>query len=361
MNKIVTILCLIVGFTTAIKAQVGIGTNSPETSSALDISSSDKGFLMPRMTTAQREAIIGPVNGLMVFDSDTKSQWTFIDDSWFETKAGVGKFVDGVSSDIAYFEGRVGIGIDQFSQAHKLFVDGIKDTDATNTAVRINATYEGTGTSTATYGLGAVATNSSSSIVDRAVGTQGIVNNPNTGGTMNIAVGTWPQVNSAGTIGYAAGLISQVDNTGGLMTTIRGQDVVVYNRAGASMSQPSLASFFFSNEGTISGDGYGLFVGGGGAGSVGGNSYALYVATPFSNVTGNSYAIYSDNVNDSYVAGDLGVGTADPQQKVHVNGVMRLEPQDSPPTGDLGDLYVNSDGTLFFHNGTDWKAVQLAP
>lgn len=361
MNKIIATLCLIMGFTTALKAQVGIGTNSPETSSALDVSSSDKGFLMPRMTTVQREAIVSPANGLMVFDLDTNSQWTFVDDAWLETQAGVGKFVDGASSDIAYFEGRVGIGIDQFSQAHKLFVSGVKDTDGTNTAARINATYEGTGTSTATYALGAVVSNSSNSIVDRAVGTQGIVNNPNAGGTLNIAVGTWPQVSSSGTVGYAAGLISQVDNTGGSMTTIRGQEVVVYNRSGASMTQPSLGSFFFSNEGTISGDGFGLFIGGDGAGSVGGNSYALYVATPFSNVTGNSFAIYSDNVNDSYIEGDLGIGTSDPQQKVHVNGVMRLEPQDTAPTGGLGDLYVNSDGTLYFHNGTDWKAVQLVP
>ena len=34
-------------------------------------------------------------------------------------------------------------------------------------------------------------------------------------------------------------------------------------------------------QGTISGDGYGLWIGGAGAGSVGGDSYALYVDTPF--------------------------------------------------------------------------------
>jgi hypothetical protein len=61
------------------------------------------------------------------------------------------------------------------------------------------------------------------------------------------------------------------------------------------------------------------------------------------------------------MAGNLGVGTLDPQQKVHITGVLRLEPQASPPTGGLGDLYVNADGTLFFHNGTEWRAVQLVP
>jgi len=145
------------------------------------------------------------------------------------------------------------------------------------------------------------------------------------------------------------------------MTTVRGQDVAVYNRSGASMTQPSLASFFFSNEGAISGDGYGVFIGGSGAGSVGGDSYALYLATPFGNVAGNAFALFSDNTNNSYLAGNVGFGIQDPQQKVHISGVMRLEPQGSEPVGALGDFYVNNDGTLYFHNGTEWKAVQLAP
>ena len=38
-------------------AQVGIGTTSPDASAALDVTATDKGFLMPRMTSAQRIAI----------------------------------------------------------------------------------------------------------------------------------------------------------------------------------------------------------------------------------------------------------------------------------------------------------------
>ena len=39
---------------------VGIGTSTPNTSSILDITSTDKGFLIPRMTTSQRDAITSP-------------------------------------------------------------------------------------------------------------------------------------------------------------------------------------------------------------------------------------------------------------------------------------------------------------
>ena len=127
------------------------------------------------------------------------------------------------------------------------------------------------------------------------------------------------------------------------------------------MTQPSLGSMWFTNNGTITGDGYGLFIGGAGAGSVGGDSYALYVDTPFSNVAGNAYAIYSNNLNDSYFNGNVGIGTETPLQKVHIDGVMRLEPQDSEPAGDMGDFYVKSDGALYYHNGTNWVEIVPAP
>ena len=54
-------------------SQVGIGTTNPDESSALDISSSTSGFLLPRMTTTQRNAIVRPAIGLMIFNLDTNS------------------------------------------------------------------------------------------------------------------------------------------------------------------------------------------------------------------------------------------------------------------------------------------------
>ncbi|WP_232729127.1 hypothetical protein [Ulvibacter sp. MAR_2010_11] len=51
-------------------AQVGIGTTSPDPTSILDASSTTKGLLAPRMTTAQRTAITTPANSLLVYDTD---------------------------------------------------------------------------------------------------------------------------------------------------------------------------------------------------------------------------------------------------------------------------------------------------
>ena len=43
---------------------------TPNPTSVLDVSSTTKGMLMPRMTTVQRNAIITPANGLLVYDID---------------------------------------------------------------------------------------------------------------------------------------------------------------------------------------------------------------------------------------------------------------------------------------------------
>lgn len=51
---------------------VGIGTASPASTSALDITSTTKGILIPRMTTAQRDAITTPASGLQIYNTDCK-------------------------------------------------------------------------------------------------------------------------------------------------------------------------------------------------------------------------------------------------------------------------------------------------
>ena len=51
--------------------EVGIGTTSPSTKSVLDLTSTTKGFLPPRMTTAQRDAITSVPAGLMIYNTTT--------------------------------------------------------------------------------------------------------------------------------------------------------------------------------------------------------------------------------------------------------------------------------------------------
>jgi hypothetical protein len=57
-------------FTTSLIAQTGIGTTTPDASAKLEVASTNKGFLPPRMTATQRGAIPSPASGLIVFQTD---------------------------------------------------------------------------------------------------------------------------------------------------------------------------------------------------------------------------------------------------------------------------------------------------
>lgn len=61
-------------------SQVGINTNTPETSSALDIVSTSGGVLIPRLTKIQKDAIESPTVGLMIYQTDEISGFYYYDD-----------------------------------------------------------------------------------------------------------------------------------------------------------------------------------------------------------------------------------------------------------------------------------------
>ncbi|WP_396603172.1 hypothetical protein [Algibacter sp. R77976] len=54
-------------------SQVGIGTTNPDASAILHIESTDKGLLIPKLTTAQINAIVNPAAGLMLFNTTTNT------------------------------------------------------------------------------------------------------------------------------------------------------------------------------------------------------------------------------------------------------------------------------------------------
>jgi len=57
-------------FSLKVSAQTGIGTSTPDASAKLDVFSTTKGFLPPRMTASQRGNITSPAAGLMVYQTD---------------------------------------------------------------------------------------------------------------------------------------------------------------------------------------------------------------------------------------------------------------------------------------------------
>ena len=69
---------IVIGYT----QNVGIGTSTPNASAQLDVTSTSKGLLVPRMTTAQRTAIASPANGLMVYDTNLNAFYFYNGSTW---------------------------------------------------------------------------------------------------------------------------------------------------------------------------------------------------------------------------------------------------------------------------------------
>ncbi len=86
--RILFFFVLLTSFQFAFAQNVGIGTNSPDGSAMLDISSNNKGLLIPRMTLAQRDAIVAPKSGLQVFVTNDSSMYLFKGTKWEKTQSG---------------------------------------------------------------------------------------------------------------------------------------------------------------------------------------------------------------------------------------------------------------------------------
>ncbi len=90
MNQIRFITALLIfNFSfSIINAQVGINNDNtdPDASAMLDVKSTDKGLLIPRMSTTDRTNISSPANGLLVFDNTTNSFWFYKNNAWEELK-----------------------------------------------------------------------------------------------------------------------------------------------------------------------------------------------------------------------------------------------------------------------------------
>jgi hypothetical protein len=77
---------------------VGVGTATPAASAALDVSATDKGILVPRLTLAQRDAVAAPATGLLIFQTDNTPGFYFFNGTqWASVSAG-GAVVSSVSA-----------------------------------------------------------------------------------------------------------------------------------------------------------------------------------------------------------------------------------------------------------------------
>ena len=81
--KTIAMLALVLGSTKAIAQNTAINSTgtTPDASAMLDVSSTTKGLLTPRMTAVQRAAISSPATGLLVYQTDGTDGFYFYDGS----------------------------------------------------------------------------------------------------------------------------------------------------------------------------------------------------------------------------------------------------------------------------------------
>ena len=163
-------------------AQVAVNTDGsePDASAMLDVQSTEKGMLVPRMTEAERDAISDPANGLLIFCTDDNNfymnkgtagtlDWQVMSSQWVN---------DG--SNIYYTTGNVGIGeSDPIAKVHVNGVVAAKYGSQASPAYQFGDANEQTGLASPEYRTIVFINNDSESARFEADGRMGIgTNNP---------------------------------------------------------------------------------------------------------------------------------------------------------------------------------------
>jgi len=87
MKILLMILFCIVWYQSNSQVAINEDNSNPDASAMLDVKSTDKGVLLPRMTQAQRLAISNPANGLMVYQTDDNTGYYYFTSlSWVKIK-----------------------------------------------------------------------------------------------------------------------------------------------------------------------------------------------------------------------------------------------------------------------------------
>lgn len=212
MKRIVLSLITILALTTSSFTQVAINETGadPDPSAILDLQSTTKGFLVPRVSTTERNQIGTTQGGLLVYDTDTESFWYYsnLEASWVEINSGtavseIDDLSDAKSDGTSVFLG-TGAG-------------SVDDGSNNNSSLGVNSLhYNTSGTHNTSVGSENMYRNTTGSR-NTVIGRRG--NYYNQEGTNNTIIGYWAGAgssahNKSGNVflGYMAGYYETGDN-----------------------------------------------------------------------------------------------------------------------------------------------------
>jgi len=204
------------------------------TSAILDLKSSAKGLLIPRMNSTQRSGISSPAIGLLVFDTDSNSFWFFDGSAWTEISiGGKGWSLKGNSGTDTSINA-IGTN-DNMPLIFKMknIRSGIIDSNSNNTALgfsTLNKNIYTTGQSNTAFGYKNLFSNSTG-IFNTAIGANSLINN--TTGNYNTAIGSLAMTaNTTGNDNVVVGDYALSNNTTGYSNSAFGSAAMQLNTTG---------------------------------------------------------------------------------------------------------------------------------
>ncbi len=289
------ILFIALSLFSSLSAQVAINTDgsAADASAILDVKSTTRGMLVPRMTKAQRDAISSPATGLMIYQTDDVSGFYFYSGSgWVLFSGGAAELND-------LSDARTG-GKSVFLGENSGINDDLTDNENTFTGYKAGESNT-TGNNNVAVGSNALFANASGK-ENTAAGSYALKSNT---ASYNSAFGFQAMYkNINGQNNTAVGQKALYTNTGGWSNTAVGT-VALYSNTGSSNSSFGHASMQNNTTGSNNNafGQYALYSNHGG-----GNNIAIGNSAQYSNVSGDKNiaigesALYSNLSADSNTA-----------------------------------------------------------
>lgn len=363
-------LFLISGIT---MAQVGINTIEPDPSSALDITSTTKGLLIPRMATTDRDGIANPTTGLLIFNTTLNDveynagtpslpKWVSATTSSNGLNTTSGKTqlggdltkattISGLSATnkLAF----TGTGIDMFNvDSSTISVDGTNNRIGIGTATpskTLEVAGEMKGTRVIAYGGGGLSSNT-------AVGESSLANASNIG-TNNLALGfSTLQSNSTGSSNVAVGAQAASGNTTGSSNVAFGRGALINNTTGSgNVVIGALAGFNNGDGSTASTMNQTILIGNFASPKEDNQTNQIAIGHYANGLGSNSVVLGNDSVVKTALKGNVGIGTTEPAAKLDVAGAIKVG-YDSTSTYAAGMIRFNTTSNKFEgYDGSGWK------
>ncbi|MEY2702200.1 MAG: hypothetical protein RLY43_833 [Bacteroidota bacterium] len=355
-------------------AQLGINTNEPDPSSALDITSTTKGLLIPRMSTTNRNLITNPATGLLIFNTTLSDveynagtpslpKWVSATtaNNGLNTTSGITQLGGDITKPTA-ISGLsatnkltfTGTGIDLFNvDNNTLSVDGTNNRIGIGTSTptkTLDVAGEVKATRILAFGAGGINSNV-------AIGESSLASATNSGGN-NLAVGfSTLQTNSSGDNNVAVGAQAASANTTGSNNIAFGRGALMNNKTGNNnVILGSFAGFFNGNGSDATTINESILIGDYAAAQADNQTNQIAIGSNVYGLGSNSVVLGNDSVVKTALKGNVGIGTTTPAAKLDVTGAIKIGYDTTSTTPSAGMLRYNATTNKFEgYDGSGWK------